>query len=353
MSVENPFDELQESRDNSTRGREVTIAGYKMIEPPLDKDMILELWDLSLEQNQTREKLREMVRESFVQFVDLNSHLFKGIPRQVILNSAEVERGHWSLEPLSHLLALPFHLKKMREDGITDLVISASSSVPYGFMLKEIDRLMFPDEKPINFYIYSTKVDEDGEKFQNNKFINLFKHKKDAIIGVFDECASSNENSDYNKRTTVTKIQKGLETIISNPVRGRYGTDSVFPTLSVNGLQIHGSRNGDEGKGWGLYKFPTHDDAYDEHGRPLESDGNIYRTWPKYHSHEDGYKKEIKKTYKRGYYRVASGRAGLDKIERLRGLARAAFINYSSNPHSIWDPAINTCDSNGNYRFSP
>lgn len=274
-----------------------------------------------------------IMRARFIDFINQNRNLVAGVPDSLLLESLNTDKEGWDMRQLGFLLSLPYHLKKMRDDGITHLLLSATSSIPYGFILKKLDRLIYPDQEPIKFLIYSThiKAKGKGKIWQNNKFKKYFEGKPNAIIGVFDECASSYEKSAFNKRNTVTNMQTGIERLLQVKVRGRYGTDTIYLAMRNSELLIKSSEYGDEGKGQGLFSR----EEYNEEQKLKSRQRNIFTSNP-WDLEAKGHTNS--KIPDKGYARIEKGSSGLDFVKRLRDLAEIAYTNYSSNPNSIWDP---------------
>ena len=228
--------------------------------------------------------------------------------------------GDIGLENLGYLLSLPYHLKKMRDDGITHLVISATSSIPYGFILKGLDIEIYPEQDHLHFSIYSTKATAEAQQRQIEKIQDFLKAERSPIIGVFDECASSFEGSQYNKRRTVSEIQTDIEKILSITVKGRYGTDTVYPIYYKGKIRLECSQHGDEGKVLNNLNVFS---ALDKDGRGNILTDNITTF-----------------ELERGYKRVQSGAEGIANIDTCYRLADIARVNYLANPNSEWNPFV-------------
>lgn len=293
------------------------------------------------EKEALEDSMGELMRGRFKQFAEGNKKIFSGVPSDLIETTLKVNSLGWSLEQLGHLLSLPYHVKKIKEDGITHLLLSAAASVPYGFILKELYRFMYPDEKQVEFLIYSTKVTKEGKEQQDKKFTEYFSKQPDAVIGTFDECAVSYEESYTNKRGTAAKIQEEIESLLNVVVKGRYGTETIFPEYRpenfkkdrMETLILKPSLRGDEGKGAGLFKGKTDWGRFrGKYGEISGDHGNIFTSKSVV---ADRFNAPIGS---KGYARIKKGREGIDFINKLRGLAKIAFDNFTENPDSIWNP---------------
>lgn len=270
-------------------------------------------------------------------FVVENPDLFYGVPEQALDSLSQphsygpLSYGKLGMKEISTLLALPYHLQKMREDRVTDIVASATSSVPYCILLKELDVLLHPEEQQIKYVLLSTKAKGEGLEQQNAKLLNYFRNRSDARIGAFDECASSNEHSGYNTRPTVSIVADIIEELAQTQVVGRYGVDAMFPTF-VSGKEVSLDTRGygDESKGVGLFAMIN---LLSE--TPLEDKVRLklfdsLERW------------EIQKMIDTiGYERKEHGQQGLEIIKKLKMLADIAYRNFTHNSDAIWNPFNN------------
>ncbi len=323
----------------------------------LDRDKYLELAKRTY-----GDKLEEERR--LIGFLEDSNSLDK-VPVNTLENIFGSENVEWGVRELSHILSLPHHLRKMREDGLTHVVFSATSSVPYVFALKELDKLMFPGQERIKFLMYDTHNDNGRKNFRGflsdnpasetsdiKRLEDYFKKQAEVRIGVFDECASS-FGGRFNKRNTVSNIQNKLTTILpEESIVGRYGTESSYPGINKdNQLAMYHTEHGDEGKGdimtgekniffreEGIVRWvigsgnpvvssKVNDGAFQKGAKSFEGD-------------------ECEMVPFRGDVWRYRGKKGLRKIEAYKRMARVAHENYLSNPNGVWNPDINKAREN-------
>src|SRR3989344_2566053 len=104
---------------------------------------------------------------------------------------------------LNHLLALPYHLRHMREkDDLTHLVVTLTGGTSYAFVLRELDRLMYPGMPRLKFLFYDPRTDPKMGQIRNGsldgdrnvvflahaeRLENYFSKRKKVRVAVFDE----------------------------------------------------------------------------------------------------------------------------------------------------------------------
>jgi hypothetical protein len=286
----------------------------------------LYLKDKTTEETKADDEIKELEKKRTRDFIKSNPDMFYGVPNEII--NSIIESEYFSFRDLGYLLSLPYHLKKIRDDRVTHIVASATSSIPYCNLLKKLDELLYPDKEKIKFLICSVKVSGKGKEEQDNKFIEYFSNQKDVRVGAFDECASSDIHAKHNKRHTVTAVKNYLEKLLSIKVTGRYGVDTVFPSAGPGHQFTAGTSSyGDEGSGNCLTFMSDliENDKTTEKGKPLNIFGTVYDN--KWNIIDPA-----------GYRRKAKGKEGLRRIEKLERLAGIAYENFSHNPDSIWNP---------------
>jgi hypothetical protein len=288
-----------------------------------------EFVDLTIKSQEKVTELAEANKARLKEFARQRG-LLEGVPDELFEQCVLAWEKGANLVELGHLLSLPFHLKKMRDDGVTDLVLTPASSIPYGFILKGIDEKLYPDLKRLGFIICSAKVTGEEAEHQAEKIRNYFANKKDYVVGVFDEVLSSRpESGHWNERSQAMKVQKILEDVLGQKVRGKYGTDTVYPRINANGeLGFSHSQHGEEGKT--LQPINIFSKVHGKNGVGYVQEGKYVDG----HTQIEVTEKELNQ----GYVRIKHGTQGMLDIDLCYKLANIVAANYSANPNSDWDP---------------
>ena len=91
-------------------------------------------------------------------------------------------------------------LDRLVEDGITDLVVTMASAVPYGLVMRHLARIRYPRRPSINFLIYDPSLHPQSKRphdftqlpsllyeKQQRRINRYFKNRPTFKVGVFDE----------------------------------------------------------------------------------------------------------------------------------------------------------------------
>ena len=98
------------------------------------------------------------------------------------------------------LFSISNTLTQLVDDGITDLVVTMASAVPYALVMRHLAQKQFQKRHPINFLIYDPSLHPQSNRphqftgkqnelydKQLRRFQRYFRDRKNCQVGVFDE----------------------------------------------------------------------------------------------------------------------------------------------------------------------